>query len=163
MMAASKTVVSLSPWTDAGSEQWVQLQSALLVDGATAAGLTLHMQCRKDRPDESFTIQLLAETKLKPRPFARVDWRGSHHSNSHTWARDRGLGPAGRDHFHDPMLHQHLADPMDFMLENIPVATPLSGGHNDLMTLLDHSGNLLNIDNLTDVVSPPWQPPTSFL
>lgn len=121
-------------------------------------GVTLFLKCYEDRPDEMVSIGLTIETSIGPKCFARIDWRGTCHLNTHHLCGDLQFINAGRTHFHNPELCPLGDDPMAHIRENLPVAAAIEPSPQNLEALLDRCANILNVTNLNEVVPPRWQP-----
>ncbi|AXQ93180.1 hypothetical protein LV780_04760 [Cereibacter azotoformans] len=162
ILGERKRLVGVGRWTKVHAQ--LRLTAAVEVDGATLPGITFMAATNFARPDEAVALQLKAEIKQKPRPFARVDWRGSPHGNlTHHCARMKYID-AGRTHFHDTNLHRHIGfDELFLGRLNLPVAAPITPEPTTYQDLLALSADLLHIDNLTSISIPPWQPPTFFI
>ena len=158
LLTLQKRPAPFGPWIEQQKSGELRIEVALLHAGATVAGLSLRLSCHRERPLERIAIQLEVEAAGKPRPMARVDWNGSVHGNTSPLAGPFQSISAGRTHFHDPCLHDPERDPMDYLRDNLPVAAPIDAPCDSWMTVLEISGTLLNIDDLTLCPEPEWQP-----
>lgn len=161
-LRAPKRLVGTLDWVRTNSTE--RIAAAIELDGVVTQGLSFRMTCVPDFPDEHVAIVLLTETIAKPRPFARIDWRGGPHGNTNRLCGDVRHVDAGRTHFHDPGLHRHieiadlLGPDMDLPAAKALYQEPLS--FNDLLVA---ASDLLHIENLNDIPIPPWSPRTSLL
>lgn len=131
----------------------MQIQSVI------TQGITFCIVCQPEFPEEQVAIVLMVEIGLKPRPFARIDWRGQAHENRRVECGDLQYLDAGRTHFHDPRLHRHMT--MDQLFSgnlDLPVATKIDPEPNSFQDLTAVASQLLNIHNLPQVPVPPWSP-----
>lgn len=162
VLGQTKRLVGIGRWTRVHAQ--LRLTAAVEVDGSTLPGITFMASTNFARPDEAVALQLQAEIKQKPRPFARVDWRGSVHGNLTPHCGGMRYDDAGRTHFHDTNLHRHIGfDELFLMRLNLPVAAAIHPEPTTFHELLALSGDLLHIDNLISIPIPPWQPPTFFI
>jgi hypothetical protein len=124
--------------------------------GIVLGGVSLRIRTRQTRPEEDVSVMLLVEHSNKPRPFARVDWRGSAHINKPTAPEPWSLVDAGNTHFHDTELHRDLS--LDQLLDprlNLPIARPLDEPES-WTKLLDLCETLLRVKGLGGLPPPPW-------
>ncbi len=152
-----------------GPLDWILLNqtrrvaAALEISGVVAPGVGFRMTCYPDLPDEKVAVILLAEIKRKPRPFARIDWRGQAHENRHSAAGSFLYTDAGRTHFHDPNLHHGFSiDELFGAKLDLPVARKIEPEPANYEELLAASSDLLHIENLKDIPVPPWSPQASL-
>lgn len=117
----------------------------------------LYLKCFEDRPDEMVSIGLTIETSIGPKCFARVDWRGTNHPNTHHLCGDLQFIDAGQTHFHNPALCPPGDDPMAHIRENLPIAVAIEARPPNFEALLDRCASILNVTNLTKATPPQWQ------
>lgn len=161
-IAATKSLVGPLAWRPAQRDD--RVTSAVEIEAVISQGITFCATCMRAKPNENVTILLLAEIQGKPRPFARVDWRGSAHNNNSPYCRDIRFLDAGRNHFHDPRLHIHMTlEELYAPKVDLPAALPLSREPQNFQELMEISGALLHIANMNLIPEPPWPPQTSFL
>jgi hypothetical protein len=105
-------------------------------------------------------LALLAEFKGKPCAFARIDINGQQHINRHAICGDLQFEDAGGTHFHDTLLHCDLDIDQLFGPDfaNLPVARPISDMPSDFSKAMEKCGEMLHIENLTEIEEPQWQP-----
>lgn len=157
VLVAPKRLVSITEWKRVHAQ--LRLGAALEVDGIVVAGISFLAVVLAEYPDENMTLLLQAEIRQKPRPFARIDWRGGPHPNKKPQCGAMRFIDAGRSHFHDTHLHRHIDfDELFFGDLNLPAATRIDPEPPDLKELLALSSVLLHIENLTEIPIPPWQP-----
>lgn len=106
LLAAPKRLVGELDWGRKNSTE--RIACAVEIDDVVAHGVSFQITCARDRPDERVSMVLLTETMVKPRPFARIDWRGMQHGNLNRVCGDFWHVDAGRTHFHDTNLHTHI-------------------------------------------------------
>lgn len=160
-LAMQKRLVGVLDW--ALINQTRRLASTLEISGVIAQGLSFRMTCYPDLPDEKVAVILLVEIKSKPRPFARIDWRGQIHENRHVAAGNLLYTDAGRTHFHDPRLHLTMS--MDDLFGgkvDLPVAQRIDPEPTSFEDLLSVASDLLHIENMKDIPVPPWSLPASL-
>lgn len=162
LLSARKSATNLSLWLAKPNERFIELRTSLAINGIIEGGVDFFMQCKTDQPDEKVTVGINIETKNKPRCCARIDWRSTAHPNSHTLCGEMKWQEAGETHFHDPRLHDHTIDVMEFLQNNLPIATAIVPEPKDFMELMQTCATLLNITNLTTAKTPPWQPRTTL-
>ena len=128
------------------------------IDGLTVEGAQLRMTALRVRPDENVVIQLeFKRPGFKFRPACRIEWRPiSGHNN-------KGLGPPEyrfkeikTSHYHPFELNwsYRLGE---MRAGNLKVAIPIVPDPPDFQSLLDFTGETLNINNIGLVSSPPWE------
>lgn len=157
VLEAPKRLVAIREWKRVHAQ--LRLGAALEVDGIVVAGISFLAAVLAEYPDENVTLLLQAEIKQKPRPFARIDWRGGPHPNKKPQCGAMRFIDAGRTHFHDTRLHRNIDFEELFLSDlNLPVATPIAPEPPTLKELLALSSALLHIENLTEIPIPPWQP-----
>lgn len=101
----------------------------------------------------------MAEIDQKPRAMARIDINGSRHVNRHAICQEWLNCDAGRTHFHDTQLHLGMSiEELFFSGWDLPVARPIDDMPEDFTEAMAECGKLLNIDNLTEIEEPQWQP-----
>jgi hypothetical protein len=141
-------------------ERQVRLKGALLDGIATLRGVSLSIGCNQDGFELPMHLTLLAEFKGKPRAFARIDINSSPHVNRHVACGELQLMDAGPTHFHDTLLHQNI--PIDKLFSPdfgaLPIARPISDMPTDFRNAMEKCGEILHIDNLTEIEEPQWQP-----
>lgn len=164
MAKASKELVISSDWASQGREDWLRFRCPIAVDGSINNQISFAASCPAERISEQVALILLVEWKGKPRAFARIDWNGTEHDNREPACGDWRFKSAGRTHFHDPILHQHL-DIQELFGKawDLPVATPLASDPSSFAELLEVAGGMLHIVNLKEIPEPPWAPRTFFL
>lgn len=159
VLEAPKRLVAIAEWKRVNTQ--LRLGAALEVDGIVTAGVSFLATVLAEHPDENVTLLLQAEIKQKPRPFARIDWRGSPHPNTKPQCGAMRFTDVGRTHFHDTRLHRHIDfDELFLGNLNLPAASPIDPEPPALKELLALSASLLHIENLTEIPTPPWQPRT---
>jgi len=157
VLQVKKEAVTLGPWRSTSRERAVEIRSALLAGNIVMRGIGLYLKCFEDRPDEMVSIGLTIETSIGPKCFARVDWRGTSHPNTHRLCGDLQFVDAGRTHFHNPALCSPGDDPMDHIQENLPIAVAIESRLLNFEALLDRCASILNVTNLAEVTPPKWQ------
>jgi hypothetical protein len=132
---------------------------AALTDGQIALeGVSLFMNCLKVRPDEQVTVGLTIEGARKPYCCARVDWREiTSHPNANALCGDLQFVDAGRTHFHNPELIPNDERFIEHLKANLPIAVAINTPIRSFSDLVDCCKRLLNIENLEEIPSPPWQ------
>lgn len=152
-----------------GTLDWVlvnqtrRIGTTLEINGIIAQGLGFRITCCPDLPDEKVAIVLLFEIKSKPRPFARIDWRGQVHENRHAASGDLLYHDAGRTHFHSPEFHRSMTiDDLFTRPLDLPVARQIVPEPSSFEELLAEAAELLHIENLRDIPVPPWSPRASL-
>ena len=125
-------------------------------------GIGLYLKCFEDRPDEFVSVGLTIETSVGPKCFARIDWRGTGHPNTHQLCGDLQFIDAGRTHFHNPDLCPPDDDPMAHIRENLPIAAAIEPAPRNLEALLDRCASILNVTNLAEATLPRWQSHTLY-
>ena len=125
-------------------------------------GIDLYLKCFEDRPDELISVGLTIETSIGPKCFARVDWRGTSHPNTHQLCGYLQFVDAGRTHFHNPDLCPPNDDPMAHIRENLPIAVAIEPAPQNLEALLHRCASILNVTNLAEATPPQWQPRTLY-
>ena len=164
LLEISKTVIPTSGWRDAHRSGALELRSSLISDGTTILGAELCLRCLRSRPDERVSLLILMETGAGPRCIARIDWRASvPHINLSPLCGDLQFSDAGTTHFHNPGLYEGIENPLDFIMQNLPLAASIDPPPEDFSSLLDRSAIMLNITNLSQLAAPPWQTPSTFL
>lgn len=142
----------------------LRMTAALEADGAILQGVTFWANCMAQKPDEKLALMLMAETRLKPRAFARVDWRGPEHQNNEKICGDLRFLNASRTHFHDTVLHQHIEIEEIFSEKyDLPIAVAIQPEPYSFMGLLEIAADLLHIENLTGIQTPSWEAPQTSL
>lgn len=169
ILSAEKSLVLTGGWsldsrTSKRRAPELRLTAAIQMDGIAVRGLSFAARCNSERMDECVSLNLLTEWGLKPRCFARIDWRGGIHQNSHKVCDDLQFTDAGRTHFHDTSLHRHVDIPTLFGSKwDLPIARPISPDPETFRQLLEISSTLMHIVNLKEIADPPWRPRSSFL
>lgn len=163
ILEADKSLSAITGWRPVNQKN--ELSAGIEIDAVIQQGVSFRANCRPHLPDESVSLLLLAEIKGKPRPFARVDWRGSEHNNHNRALCAAYWGQAaGRTHFHDPRDHLHIEMAVLFGGgEDLPIARAIAPEPQNFHDLLATSATLLNINNLTKLPAPPWPRTPSFL
>jgi hypothetical protein len=155
-LASPKRLSGVLDWKHVNSS--VRIGTAIEVRGIISEGLSFRATAIKELPDERVAIVLLIDVDRKPRPFARIDWRGNIHANNHRMCDRHQFLNAGRTHFHDPNLHLHLSISDIFGPHvDLPIATPITPEPTNFLELIEISGQLLHIENLSNMPVPPWQ------
>lgn len=157
LLKAPKRLVSLRDWKRVNAQ--LRLAAALEIDGIVPAGLSFEATVAAEYSDENVTLMLHAFIKQKPRPFARIDWLTKAHPNVHRYCGPLRYVDAGRSHFHDTKLHVDIDfDELFLGKLNLPCARALDPDPPDFKELLVISSQLLHIENLQEIQTPPWQP-----
>lgn len=157
ILRLSKTAVLGSSWV-ARPQGTLELHSALMDDGIVLEGVSIFVRCHKNRPDEQVTVGLVIEGARKPYCLARIDWRASSgHPNTHVLCGAYRFLEAGRTHFHNPELIPHESDVLTHLQENLPIAVKIETSLRTFEDVLGCSSRLLNVENLEEVSTPPWQ------
>ncbi len=158
MFAKAKRVVGIGSWQSGNRDGALEIRASLENQGILISGVSLFLTCREDRPDEMVSIGLTIETPFRPKCFARVDWRQAPHVNQSALCGDLQFIDAGRTHVHRPDLYGENVEPIEYLKQNLPAAVSLDPVPGSFADLLDTAGTLLNVDNLTEVQTPPWEP-----
>ena len=158
MFAKAKRAVGIDGWQSGNRNGALEIRAALENRGILISGVSLFLRCRKDRPDEMVSIGLTIETSYGPKCFARVDWRQAPHVNQSALCGHLLHVDAGRTHIHRPDLYGETVEPIEYLKQNLPAAVSLDPVPGSFGDLLDTAGTLLNVDNLTEVQTPPWEP-----
>ena len=117
------------------------------------------MKCSPETLELPFNIALLAEYRGKPRAFARIDVNASDHENRDEVCGVHHLISAGKSHFHDTRLHEHIDINHLFSdCWDLPIATALPHVPDRFQLLMEMCAELLHIENLAEVEEPQWQP-----
>ena len=161
-LEAQKSAVTLGPWRPTNRPPAIEIRSALQVQGVVVQGLELYLKCSEERPEERVAIGLSIETSIGPKCFARIDWRGTDHPNSSKRCGHLQFFPAGRTHFHNPMLWPLEDDPLSHIRENLPIALAIEDPPQDFRDLLVRCASILNVTNLAEATSPRWQSDSLF-
>lgn len=152
-----KTLVGTLDWKLVNSSR--RIGTAVQIERVIAQGLSFCIVCYPELPDEQVSIVLMAEIGFKPRPFARIDWRGNGHENRRSECGALQYSDAGRTHFHDPRLHRHLTMEQLFSGRlDLPVATKIDPEPASFQGLTAVASEILRIQNLNDIPVPPWSP-----
>jgi hypothetical protein len=157
VLQSKKAAVTLGPWRPTSRARAVEIRSALRAGNIVMQGVGLYLKCFEDRPDEMVSIGLTIETSIGPKCFARVDWRGTNHPNTHHLCGDLQFIDAGQTHFHNPALCPPGDDPMAHIRENLPIAVAIEARPPNFEALLDRCASILNVTNLTKATPPQWQ------
>ncbi|MDW3119386.1 MAG: hypothetical protein R8G60_17600 [Roseovarius pacificus] len=163
IISAQKRATSLDLWVPKKNNTFVELRTSLELNGFIESGIDLFIQCKTAHPEENVAVGINIETQEKPKCCARIDWRASPHVNTSGLCGEHKFLDAGQSHFHDPRLHDTAIDVMEFLKQNLPIATALDPEPKDFIGLLETCATLLNVTNLQDTKTPPWQPKTTFL
>lgn len=163
ILNAEKTATNLLRWVPKSNNQFIELRTSLEINGIIEVGVDFFMQCKIDMPDEKVTVGINIETPDKPKCCARIDWRSTSHPNTHKLCGVYRWDDAGETHFHDPKLHDLSIDIMEFLQNNLPIASAISPEPKDFVELMATCATLLNIENLPAAKPPPWQPRTTFI
>ena len=135
----------------------VQLVAALLADGVVLEGVQFLAAAPMFDPDRGVAMQLMVLHGGKYRPFTRIDWRGSPHTNrknpgSRLWLRD-----AGDTHIHRLDDNAFRGWPgIVAKRDDLPEAEatpPLD----DFRTLLAYVGVEFGLENVEQIREPQWQ------
>lgn len=162
MLLAPKRLIKPHGWKT--KRAMLVMASAIEIDGIGAQGIEFLASCNSEREEEQVSFILLASIGLKLMPFARVDWRGQPHSNKEGATEEHRFKDAGRTHFHDTELHMHFNFSKLFNgKNNLPVAREITPEPSNFAELLEKAGELLHIENLSEIETPPWAPRTSFI
>lgn len=160
-LAAPKQLVGTLDWKRVNSTE--RIATAIEIEGVLTRGLGFRITCNAARPDEQVAVVLLIDYRSKPRPFARIDWRGQGHENTNRLCAEHRFCDAGRTHFHDPELHRHIEIAELFSPRlDLPVARALHTEPKSFDLLLATAADLLHIENLREIPIPPWSPQASF-
>lgn len=122
-------------------------------------GVSLRIGCSPEGAELPLHLSLLAEYGRKPHAFARIDLNGSRHPNAHAVCGSMQFVDAGKTHFHDTRLH--LGMPIDKLFNSdwdLPIAQPIGDIPDNFLKLMEKCGEMLHIENLTEVEEPQWQP-----
>lgn len=152
----------LGSWKPTSRPRAVEIRSALQSGNIVMRGVGLFLKCFEDRPDESVSVGLTIETSIGPKCFARIDWRGGSHPNTHILCDDLQFIDAGRTHFHNPELCPPDDDPMAHIRENLPIAAAIEPAPRNFEALLDRCASILNVTNLAEATPPRWQSRTLY-
>lgn len=135
----------------------VKLVATLVAGGVTIEGVSLVAAATASEPDRAVAVQLCVLQGGKSRPFTRVDWRGTPHTNrnpqSPLWMKS-----LGETHVHRLRDNAFLGWPgIVATSEDLPIADatpPLA----DFSALLAYIGEEFAIENASEIREPPWEP-----
>lgn len=140
-------------------QRGLKLRTSFRGEGASILGTALEIVCQPDGFELRSKVVMLAEIKGKPRAVARIDINGSKHENPLAICGEWQHLDAGHTHFHDLNLHKDLSlDELFGRSLDLPVARPLHDFPRDFREAMEKCGELLHIENLSEVEEPQWQP-----
>jgi len=141
-----------------GVRQKLDLSASLSYDEVVIEGVQLRISCPLNHPNQRVSVMLMAiDARRKPACFARIDWNGDPHENTHPVAGVLRLTDAGHSHFHDPrLLTDWSFSEILSTTPDIPVAVPLPVKPASFNELLEISGTLLYIKGMSGIDMPPW-------
>lgn len=148
----------LAPDPKHGQRQ-LTLRGSLSDGNVTLQGVGLRIVCSQESLSLPISIVLIVQFKSKQRAIARIDMNSQRHENRHAVCGDLQFLDAGNTHFHDTVLHRQITIDRLFSGEvgDLPIARPLSNMPEEFSKVMEKCGELLHIDNLTEIEEPQWQ------
>lgn len=142
----------------AGRGARLNLVAPLIAGGVSLEGVSLVAAATKSESDRMAAVQLVVLYGGKYRPFTRVDWRGSPHTNRNYPQSPLNLRSLGETHIHRLRDNAFLGWPGIVATgEDLPVADatpPLA----DFSGLIAYIGEEFAIENADEIREPPWEP-----
>jgi hypothetical protein len=136
----------------------LNLVATLDAGGVTLEGVDFVAAATASEPDRKVAMQLRVLYSGKYRPFTRVDWRGSPHTNRNYPASPLNLKMLGETHIHRLRDNASLGWPgIVATADDLPVAdaTPELA---DFSALITYIAQEFAIENANEIREPPWEP-----
>jgi len=156
-----KRLVTPCLWVAPGKngQRGLKLKASLRDETAALRGVAIEIGCSAEGFDLPIHVVLLADFRNKPRAMARIDINGPTHVNRYAICAEWLHQDAGATHFHDTRLHRKLTVEELFSGNwDLPVARPLGDIPKDFCDAMEKCGELLHIENLSEIEEPQWQP-----
>ena len=135
----------------------VLLVAALSAGGVVLEGVQFLASAPMFEPDRKVALQLTVLNGGKYRPFTRVDWRGTLHTNSKNPGSRLWLRDAGDTHIHRLADNAFQGWPgIVATRDDLPEAEAISP-LDDFAALLAYVGMEFGIGNADQIKEPPWQ------
>ena len=136
----------------------LNLVAPLNAGGVTLEGVDFLAAATASEPDRKVAMQLRVVYGGKYRPFTRVDWRGSPHTNMKFPESPLHMKSLGETHIHRLRDNAFLGWPgIVATAEDLPVAdaTPELA---DFSALITYIAQEFAIENANEIREPPWEP-----
>jgi hypothetical protein len=155
-VTTSKTLAVPIAWTTEGRN--FRFQVPIDIDGITELGLTLIGRASTAVPDRHVSLNLAYRTpEGAGGTFERLDWRPIDvHRNRGDTKPELALKEICGTHHHPWALNEHLS--MEEALDYLPVAEPVQPEPTTWAELLLFAARVWNIDGLSELPLPPWEP-----
>ena len=161
VLECPKSIVTACVWSEPreNGQRGLRLRTSLRDSDAAIQGVSLEIVCSAESFERPFRVVILAEFRRKARAMARIDINGSRHVKRYAVCRDSQFIDAGNTHFHDTRLHANITIEELFNTDwDLPVARPIEDMPQDYAKAIERCGQLLNIENLSEIEEPKWQP-----